>query len=87
MHRNKIGRDIQHYLPLMAIFFVGILGFLFFPYDKPFQTAVVIAVSCGYVSWGIVHHYIHGNLEAYVVAEYASIALLGIIITISLLYF
>jgi len=80
------GRHIQHYLPLFAIFVVGICGILFFPYDASFQFAVTIAIACGYVSWGIVHHYIHGDLEAYIVAEYATVALVGVVIIFSLLF-
>lgn len=83
---HKLGRHIQHYLPLFAIFIVGICGVLFFPYDASFQLAVTIAIASGYVSWGIVHHYIHGDLEAYVIAEYTTVAVVGVVIIFSLLF-
>jgi hypothetical protein len=83
---QKLGRHIQHYFPLFAIFIVGIFGVIWFPYDSSFQLAVTIAIACGYVSWGVVHHYIHGDLEAYVVAEYATVAFIGVVIIFSLLY-
>lgn len=83
---HKLSHHIQHYLPLLAILTVAVIGFWLFPYDTSFQAAIIIAVSCGYVSWGIVHHYIHGDLKPYIVAEYASIALLGIVVVFSLLY-
>lgn len=83
---HKFARHIQHYVPLLAILAAGLAGFLLFPYDQSFQGGIIIAVAAGYVSWGIVHHYLHGNLEAYIVAEYGSIALIGIVIIFSLLY-
>ncbi len=83
---HKFARHIQHYVPLIAILSAGLVGFLLFPYDKSFHGAIIIAVGAGYVTWGIVHHYLHGDLEAYVVAEYGSIALIGIVIVFSLLY-
>lgn len=84
---DLFSRHIQHYLPLFAIFIVGICGFIFFPYDASFRMAVTIAVSCGYVSWGIVHHFIHGDLSTGVIFEYVSIALIGTLIIGSLLFY
>jgi hypothetical protein len=83
---HKLARHIQHYVPLIAVLAAGLIGFILFPYDKSFQGAIIIAIAAGYVTWGIVHHYLHGDLEAYIVAEYGSIALIGIVIVFSLLY-
>jgi hypothetical protein len=82
----KFANHIQHYVPLFTIFIVGIGAFVFFPYDRSFQIAVTIAVACGYISWGIIHHYLHGDLKAYIVAEYTAIAILGVVVIFSLLY-
>jgi len=83
---NKLGRHIQHYLPLCAILSVATLGFIFFPYDRSFQGAIAIAVAAGYISWGIIHHYIHGDLTVSIITEYITIAILGVVIIFSLLY-
>ncbi|MBU0569641.1 hypothetical protein KKB40_02565 [Patescibacteria group bacterium] len=83
---KKISRHIQHYLPLLGIFVVGILGFTIFSYDKIFQAALVLAVATAYVAWGIIHHHIHEDLQTSVVVEYLVIAILGLIIIFSLLF-
>jgi len=83
---KKITKDIQHYLPLIGILLAGILGFVWFSYDKGFQAAVVIAVAIAYVSWGLVHHAIHRDLHLSVIIEYIVIASLGLVIVFSLLF-
>lgn len=82
---KKIGRDIQHYTPLFAIILLGFLGFYLFPYDRSFQTAVVLATAAGYVSWGLIHHYIHQDLHTSVILEYVAIGIVGVIVVLSLL--
>ena len=77
---------LQHYLPLLGILTSSLVGFLIFSYDKNFQAAVVIAGSLGYASWGLIHHFIHKDLYFSVVLEYFTIAFLGIVIVLSLLF-
>lgn len=81
----KLGKHVQHYLPLLAIFAMGILGFVYFPYDQSFQIVLTIAMACGYITWGIVHHFIHKDLHIQVIAEYIFIAFLGVVVVFSLL--
>ena len=64
---------------------MGAYGFIFFNYDKALQIAIAIGMAGAYVTWGIVHHYLHRDLHASVVLEYALIASLGLIITLSIL--
>jgi len=82
---KKIGKDIQHYLPLVGIFLAGILGFIVFSYDRAFQMAVTVAVATAYVSWGLVHHFLHKDLHLSVFIEYLLIATLGVVIVFSLI--
>jgi EamA domain-containing membrane protein RarD len=83
---KKTARHIQHYIPLISIFLAGILGFVYFSYDKVFQVIIALAVAVSYVAWGLIHHYIHDDLHFSVVVEYASIAILGLIIIFSLVF-
>ena len=83
---KKMSRYIQHYLPLLGIFTVGILGFTLFSYDKIFQAALVLAVATAYVAWGIIHHHIHEDLHSSVIIEYLAIAVLGVVVIFSLLF-
>ncbi len=83
---RQFTRHLQHYLPLMGIVFVGFFGFWFLRYDKSLQMAVSIASAVGYVSWGIIHHHIHRDLQVSVVIEYLAIAILGVVIVASMLF-
>lgn len=82
---KKIGRDIQHYTPLLAILAVSLLGFVIFPYDRNFQSVIIISAAAGYVSWGLVHHHIHQDLHLTVVLEYVGIGTVGMVLVLTLL--
>lgn len=77
-------KHLTHYMSLIAILGVGLLGLLYFPHSSYFQIAVAVALSAGYVTWGIVHHYIHRDLHLSVVIEYVVVACLGLVIVFSL---
>lgn len=83
---QKITRHLQHYLPLLGIFVVGVIGFTYFSYDTNFQAAIAIGMAAAYISWGVVHHYIHRDLHTSVFVEYAIIALLGLTIVFTILF-
>lgn len=76
----------KHYLPLLGLLFAGALGFYLFSYDKPFQMVLSVAVSTGYVIWGIIHHRIHKDLYPEVVFEYIVTAILGLVLIFSVIY-
>ena len=82
---KKITRHLQHYLPLIGILSAGILGFMIFSYDKSFQLAVALAMAAGYVSWGLVHHYMHKDLHPEVILEYIVMAFLGLVLIFSVI--
>ena len=82
---KRITRHLQHYLPLLGILVAGLVGIITFSYDTNFQMALLFATASGYVSWGIVHHYIHGDLHSSIIFEYIVIALLGVVIVSSIL--
>lgn len=44
-----------------------------------------IAVAVAYVTWGIIHHFIHRDLYLAVVIEYLAVASLGLVIIFSLI--
>lgn len=85
-HTKKLTRHMQHYLPLIGILLVGLLGFFIFSYDKAFQAVIAIAVATAYVFWGLIHHHLHDDLHLLVVIEYIVIATLGLVIMFSLTF-
>lgn len=83
---KKLSRDIQHYTPLLGILAAGIIGFALFSYDRMFQTGIVLASAAAYVTWGLIHHFIHKDLHISIIVEYITIATLGVIIVMSVLF-
>ena len=85
-HLRRNIHHIKHYVPLIMLFIACIWGFYMFSYDKIYQTAIVTACSGGYVAWGIVHHVIHKDFSLTVLSEYITIALLGLAILLSIIF-
>lgn len=81
-----MSKHFTHYVSLISIFVVGFLGFYFFSYDRIFQIAIVIALASSYVSWGIMHHTIHKDICLAIVIEYITVAILGTVMALSLIY-
>jgi EamA domain-containing membrane protein RarD len=81
---KRFTNDLQHYLPLIGIFSMGIVGFVMFSYDTMFQIALAIAIGFSYIIWGLVHHKMHNDLHFSIFIEYLVIAVLGTSVIISL---
>ncbi|MBP9759551.1 hypothetical protein KBD45_07705 [Candidatus Dojkabacteria bacterium] len=79
-------KHFPHYFSLVSIFAFGLIGFYLFPYDKDFLMALTYALSAAYLSWGIIHHYIHEELYLSILLEYLAVAILGCVLVVSLIY-
>jgi len=44
-----------------------------------------VGVAFGYVTWGVVHHYVHKDLYLEVVLEYIFVSILGLVLVFSLI--
>lgn len=82
---KTFSKHVSHYLSLFGILTVATVGFILFNYDKNLQTSIVVGTAISYVSWGIIHHYLHRDLHLSVVIEYMLIASLGLTIALSLI--
>ncbi len=83
---KKIKGHGLHYLSLFLILVAGAYALNIFSYDKYFQVIVVFLIAVGYVAWGIIHHKIHKDLHLAVILEYVTVAIIGLIIVLSLIY-
>jgi hypothetical protein len=83
---QEFTRHITHYLSLIGLIGLGLVGLLAFHYDKVFQSAVAIGIGAGFVVWGIVHHHVYDNLHHKIVLEYIATALLGVTILLSVIW-
>lgn len=69
-----------HYASLLLLLS---LGFILFYLNQGFgarQVNVSIIISFLYVIWGIIHHYLKGDLHMRIVIEYSLIALLAVVL-------
>ena len=77
---EEIKEHFGHYIILLFILVFGILAFLHFQRYPQAQIMSVFLTASFYVLWGIVHHYLEGDLHIRVVMEYVAVALLGFLI-------
>ena len=69
-----------HYVSLFLLLSVG---FILFYLNNGFprqQLIISIYIAFLYVLWGLIHHYLKGDLHMRIVIEYSLIALLSIVI-------
>ena len=83
---KRMTKHFVHYTSLIAIAVASLTAFMIFSYDRYSQSAVAIALASGYISWGVLHHYLHKDLYLSVVIEYLVIALLGLVVIFSLVF-
>lgn len=83
---QSLKKHLPHYISLIGIFIAGEIGFYLFSYDTFFQVGIVVAMAAAYVSWGIIHHTIHKDICLSVVIEYITVAILGLVIALGLIY-
>lgn len=83
---HDIKTHSQHYLVLLVILNLGIGLFYFFRFNPIYQVMIVLATSLTYVLWGIIHHWLEGDLHLKIVLEYFLLALLADLLIFSLLF-
>lgn len=83
---SEVGVHLAHYAALGGIFAVSLWGLFAFSYDQSFQSAIAISCAVAFVAWGIVHHYIHGDLRPKIVLEYIATAILAAVVLFSIIW-
>jgi len=79
-------KHFSHYLPLVGMLFFTALAFTQFYYEKTLLIAVSFAVSIAYVVWGAIHHTIHKDITVKILSEYIFVALIGLIMLLSVVF-
>lgn len=74
-----------HYLSLVFILFCGGFAFVFFQRIPQIQIISLFFTASFYVLWGIIHHYLEGDLHIRIILEYSAVALLGFLILWSII--
>lgn len=76
---------LYDYAILFLILGLGLWAFLFLGFDQFLKTLVIFATSAAYVCWGILHHWLAGDLHIKVIIEYVLIACLATTILLALI--
>ncbi len=77
---ENIKEHFGHYLVLLFILTFGAFAFFYFQRHPQAQTVSIFLTASFYVLWGIIHHYLEGNLHIRIIFEYLAVALLGFLI-------
>lgn len=83
---KKFKEHFSHYIPLVGMLLFVVAAFSWFSYDKSMLLGSSVALSGAYVAWGFVHHWIHKDLSSEVVFEYVAVAILGLVLLLSAIY-
>lgn len=82
---KELSRHFVHYASLVGLLVVAFFGFVWFEFDRLFQSAIAISLGVAFVAWGLVHHHIHDDLHPKIVIEYIAIAALGVTVLLSVI--
>ena len=77
---SNIKEHWPHYVALILILTFGSISFWFFRHTPQAQIFSAFLTACFYIAWGIVHHYLEGDLHLRVIIEYVAVALLGFLV-------
>lgn len=68
-----------HYLFLLLMMAMGIVGVILFSSDRGIQLVVVWMMAVSYIIWGVVHHLVHQDFHPRVLLEYLLITAMGVL--------
>ena len=77
---NVKTQNLFHTLSLLLILALGVALFYMYRGYPQSQIIISILISVLYVVWGIIHHYLKGDLHPKIVIEYSLIALLAVVL-------
>ncbi|OGG06399.1 hypothetical protein A3D05_04435 [Candidatus Gottesmanbacteria bacterium RIFCSPHIGHO2_02_FULL_40_24] len=76
-------KDKHIFFHYLSLFFLLSAGFILFYQNQGIsknQLTIAFFISFFYVIWGIIHHYLKGDLHWRIVIEYSLIAILAVIL-------
>lgn len=82
---DEIRRHPAHYFILFVMLFMSLAIFTIFSYNRVVQKSVIVALGVGYILWGVLHHFIHGDLTRRVLVEYILFAAFGVTLVLALI--
>ena len=78
-------RDLWHHVLLAILLLGGYMVFRSVSYSRMLQFGAGVATAILYVIWGMIHHYLDGDLYVKNMVEYIFIALLSVVILAGIL--
>jgi len=76
---------LYHFLILILILGGGAVTFFFLSGNQYIQFLVGVITAIGYISWGMLHHGLQGDLHRKVVVEYLLIGSIAILLLLLVL--
>ena len=73
-------------LILVLLLFLTVLLFWHAKTDKPLQLLIGVLLSILYITWGIIHHSLEGNLHPKIVVEYLLVGAIAITLIITVVW-
>lgn len=83
---TNIRQHKTYYIVLLVLELVGFFLILSAVGNKSLQMAYVVLTTFIYVIWGIVHHYVHHDVQSKIVLEYILMGSFGISVMFFLLH-
>lgn len=77
-------RSHYHLVVLAAILGLGVITFFSLAPNRSLQLLVGIVTTVAYVTWGLMHHAIEGDLYRKVVVEYLLIGAIAVIMLMTI---
>ncbi len=75
---KEVRQKPAEYIILGSIFLIGLLLYIFAPFDAHGKRVIVYLMAANYFFWSLYHHYKRGDLSLQIIIEYLVFALFGI---------
>ncbi len=78
---------LSHQIVLVAMSSICLLGVVYFTGNRPALVSIVSVFSLSYVLWGMFHHLTEKTFYPEIIAEYFSVALVGLVCCLALIFY
>ncbi|MBI2310473.1 hypothetical protein HYU90_01425 [Candidatus Collierbacteria bacterium] len=85
--KSKSLRHLSHYIVLLVLMIVGLIGASLTGRNTGFHPLILAALALIYFVWGVVHSALEGELHPEIVFEYFLFASLGFALVLGVLYY
>jgi len=85
--KSKSLRHLSHYIVLLVLMVVGLIGASLTGRNTGFHPLILAALALTYFVWGVIHSALEGELHPEIIFEYLLFASLGLSLVLGVLYY